>query len=453
MVFFSASLFQLSTGASIVWTSPILLEFKNENSTENPLGRAITSYEEGLIASIHSVGGTIGPILLTRMADIVGRKWFIISIAIAEVCAFIILSIAMHIYMYYLARLLLGICIGCSVIVLPIFIAEISDSGNRGKLVTVNNVFVCLGNVYGYSLDLLFPVKWFTLFCSVPAVICVLLFVTTLPESPIYLVIKNRTPLATQALMKFRNYSVQEAEQVVSQTKKMIHEMPKAKNMLFLLKNRGFRKSLMISNVIFILVQFTGIFAILEYLQTIFALTDIPFPEKMLGVVLSIVQTLSVLLGSALIEKLGRKRLQLLSGSVAVISLFTIGLYFKIKTFYNQDYWWLIVVGVLTFIVSYGAGMGPVCFVIMTEIFPPYVKMRAASITQITTSLSGFAVLFGFPLVRDSLGIEWCFWIFAITTSVNMIFTHFYVIETKNKSFLEIQSLLEKKINYRNPNY
>lgn len=341
---------------------------------------------------------------------------------------------------------------GCTLIILPIFIAEISEKHNRGKLVTLNNVFICLGNVYGYGLDSVFQMKWFTLMCSAPALICVLLFATTVPESPIHLTMKNKRAQAQQAFMKFRNLTAEEAEQVVLQTAEMIDQMPTAKNMFALLKNRGFRRSMVISNAIFMFIHFSGIFAILEYLHIIFAISEVPVSKNLLSVVVSLVQTFSVLLGAFFVDKLGRKRLHLLSASVVSASLFTIGFYFKIKAFLTINISWLVVIAIILFIVGYGAGLGPFCFVVISEIFPQEIKIRAATIPLITTSLTSFVVLFGFPLVRDSIGIAWCFWIFGIATSLSMIFTHIYVIETKNKSFLEIQSLLEKKINYRKPN-
>lgn len=439
----------------MVWTSPVLVILKDANSEENPLQRSITLYEEGIIASIHAAGIAFGPLILSKGADFIGRKWFLISIGLAEFFSFVILAIGIHIYMYYFARIIQGICIGCSITVLPLFIAEISESFNRGKLVTINSIFVSLGNVYAYTMSSIFRLKCYTLMCSVPALISAFLLIITIPESPIYLIMKNKRKQGKQALMKFRNIDFEEAENVVSEITEMISSIPVGENIFVFLKNRGFRRSLIISNGLFVFMQFSGIVAILEYLHMIFFIAEIPFSKNISSIVVGLTQSFSVLIATSLIEKLGRKRLQLLAATVVVISLFLVGIYFQLKTFrYNiQCISWLPVICVIIFIVGYGTGLGPVSYVLLSEIFPPKFKLTAASISMLTAAVAAFFVLFGFPLVRDFMGIQWCFWFFSTATLLNIIFIHFYVIETKNKSFLEIQTLLEKKIDYRKPSY
>lgn len=122
-------------GAAGVWTSSALPKLKF-NSEENPLGKPLTLHEEALITSLHFLGAGIGGLILSRLADTIGRKSTLIIISIFELFSLITLALAHNIKYYYVTRLIQGLCVGVSVTVMPVFISEISEDHNRGKFGT-----------------------------------------------------------------------------------------------------------------------------------------------------------------------------------------------------------------------------------------------------------------------------------------------------------------------------
>lgn len=447
---FSACLLHISTGAATVWTSPVMPILKlGSNGTENPIGKPIALHEEALIGSLHSLGISFGGLLLGRISDVLGRKYFLISISVLEFSSFIVLALADKIFYFYITRLIQGVCLGCSVTVMPLFIAEISDNHNRGKFGTLSNFFQCFGNIYGFLIGSLCKIRTFTLLCAAPLLLSIPVFITVIPESPTYLVSKGKRDEAKTALRKFRHLNVIDTAKELMEIEILLKETSYRKSIfLLLVSDVSYLKSQLMSMGIFFFQQFSGLFAILGYLHTIFSLANIPLSQDLSGILVSVIQLLSIMLSTILIDRLGRKLLLLSSSAIVAVSLLLLGAFFQLKYFdliYINYISWLPVASVSILIIGYGVGLGPVCFVFMSEVFPPEIKTKAASISVCFGGICSFIVTYTFPVIRDNLGTFWCFWILAVISILGFVYFNFCIIETKDRSFLEIQSIIKNK--------
>lgn len=433
-----------------MWSSPTLPILKAADTDNNPLGAPITLHQEALIASLHSLGISIGGLFLSRLADFLGRKWTLIFISILELSSLMVLAFAHNVQYYYVTRLTQGSCLGASATVLPLFISEITEDHNRGKFGTLSTFFICFGNIYGFTMGSFFNVKIFTLFCCAPLLVSIPLFIIFIPESPIYLVSKGNKDEAKRHFMKYRNIGSSEADNVVKNTEYMIFQPRRSQKGPFAcVEGSVILKAFCISILLFVLQQLSGIFAVMAYLKQIFSSAHIPLSENASSILISFIQLLAILISTSLIERLGRKFLLLTSSATVTISLLFLGMYFQLQIAnfsYLHYISWLPLISLITFILGYGFGLGPVCFIIMSEVFPQDFKGKAASVSLFSSGISSFAVVYAFPIVRDLLGIAWCFWILAICSLLGIIFIYVLVPETKGKSFLEIQILLEKKL-------
>lgn len=420
---------------------------KEVDNEENPFEEPITLYEEALVTSLYSLGIAIGPVIFNRLADVMGRKWFLISISTIEFSCFMLLAFARNICYFYAARLIQGMGAGSGVTVLTLFITEIADNNNRGKCGTLSNVFQSIGNTYGYIISI-FQMRMFTLLCTLPFLMSIPLFIVFIPESPIYLVQKGKRDDARNAIRKFRNIDFTEAGKVLVETENLITETSQSdKGLLTLLKKPGFRKALVISNGLFVFLQLTGLFAVLGYLHNIFSLANVPISQDTSSIFISAIQTVSNFMSTIFIEKLGRKLLLMFSSLTIALSLLLLGTYFQLKSgefLYIDRIAWLPIVSISILVIGYGIGLGPVTFVLMSELFSPDFKTRASSVALFSSGVASFAVVYTFPVVRDLLGISWCFWILQILTLLGLLFIYLMVEETKGKSFLEIQQMLHK---------
>lgn len=387
----------------------------------------------------------MGSLLLSRIADYVGRKWALITISSLEFTSLLILSTAKNINLYYITRFIQGLCLGSTAIVMPLFISEVTEDHNRGKFGTFHSFFMCLGNIYGYTMGSLFGIKWFTIICAIPLVISVPLFAIFVPESPYYLVSKGYRNSAKIAFEKFLMIKPNKAEKVLIQTVNTIHETSMKKSTFSFLLDPGTRRALFLICVLLIVQQASGLFAILAYLSTILSSSNIPLSENVSCILISCIQLFSNVLAATFIEKLGRKFLLLTSSVMVTIALLVLGLYFELLTSkyeFSRSASWLPIIGLVVLILGYGFGLGPVCFILSSEIFPQDFKTVAGSFSLFISGIACFILVYTFPIVRDLLGISWCFWILGVLCILGFIFIYCLISETKGKSFLDIQVMM-----------
>lgn len=438
----------MSIGAAFVWTAPTLETLKIDDANMNPLGHPITVYEESLIASLHSLGLAIGAPLFGKLSDIFGRKKTLLCSALLELIGFIILAFSNHVFYYYFSRSVQGLCLAFTTAILPVYLAEIAEDSNRGIFCTFVSLFSTLGNVYAFGIATFFEIKMFTLFCGLPIVLNIILFTLFVPESPFYLVMKQKTIEAKESFSKFHNLCPEEVEIVLKEIQCQTQQT-NLKNEPFSLANLlKIRKPLCICCGIFIFQQFSGLFAVLGYFGSILSLAKLPISGSVLSICVASIQLIPGIISSMLIEKLGRRILLLLSSLMIVVSLFLLGLYFFLESsnFTNlSQLTWLPITAMIIFIIGFGIGLGPISFVLIGEVFPTDFKTLGASISIFSCGVTNFILIFAFPLFRDILGLHWCFWILNIISLVGFVFIYFYVPETKGKSFAEIQKMMKSE--------
>lgn len=400
------------------------------------------------MGSLHSLGTCFGP-LFGKSSDVIGRKWTLIFISVTEMIFYIVLALSNNIYYVYLARFIQGLCFSLNLVVMPLFIAEIAETHNRGKFVTYVNLFMTFGNLYGFLLGSHFNVKTFTLICAAPIVVTLMCLIIFIPESPVYLVFKGKRDEAKQSFKTFRRISLSEVGILIQETEILIRETNQAKaGLINSFKDHYIWKPLLIMITLALLIQFSGLFALLSYFHMILGSARISWSVNICIILISILQILSVLLSSFLVERLGRKFLLLCSCSLVCLSTFSLGFYFflnNIDASFLYLITWLPVVSVLVFIFGFGLGFCGIYFVIITEIFPPHFKTTAASIGMIFAGIGCFIVTFAFPVIRDLIGLHWCFWIFTGLEVFGFFFIYFSIPETKGKTFLEIQNLMKQR--------
>ncbi|KAJ8938552.1 hypothetical protein NQ314_011441 [Rhamnusium bicolor] len=240
-------LVMFASTCSLVWSSPAIPKLKSTNLEINPLGFPITPFQESWIAALPSLGATVGPLLSGKFADVYGRKNMLMVLAILEIISYIILSFATNIYIYYLARFLLGIGVGICFAVLPLFIGEISEDHNRGKLGCTMGIFATLGVLYTLSIAPLLSLKIFTLSCTVPLIFVLISFILVIPETPIYLASIGDKENAVKSLRKLRNENKKVAEKDLQEILKIIEESSSSsEGFIEIFKMTALRKGLII---------------------------------------------------------------------------------------------------------------------------------------------------------------------------------------------------------------
>ncbi|XP_063918677.1 facilitated trehalose transporter Tret1-like [Zophobas morio] len=429
------------TGTSLSWSSPILPKLNVTDVDDIPFGRQITAEENSWIGSLLSLGAVFGPFIYGYLADKIGRKFTLMSIGIPFLVAYLMLAFSEIVELYYVARIIIGVAIGGVFTVIPMYTGEIAEDSNRGALGSVMNVLLTFGLLFSYSVGAYAPMVAYNVILAVVPGAFMVLFFFVAPETPHYLVAKGDLDAASQCLRKLRGSDKIDDE--LDDIKTQI-EQSKEGSITDLFKSKGLIKALIITLALVGFQQLSGINAVLFYAQIIFNASGGGIPSEVSSIIIGAVLFGTSFVTPLFVDKLGRKILFYFSAVGMVISEVPLGLYFYLKDDGSNvdDISWLPVVSLIVYIITYNCAFGPLPWAVMSELFPSNVKSTASSITSAFCWFISFLITKFFSQIVDGIGMGPSFWMFAGFCVLAFFFTLFVVIETKGKSFEEIQEIL-----------
>jgi SP family arabinose:H+ symporter-like MFS transporter len=263
----------------------------------------------------------------------------------------------------------------------------------------------------------------------------ILLFLV--PESPRWLTLNGREEEATSILEKVNGK--EKGKQILNEIKETIKAEKGTLKELFATK---LRRALIIGLVLALFSQITGINAIIYYAPEIFKNigfgTDSALQQT---VIIGFVNTIFTFVAIYFIDRMGRRTLLLWGLSGMIICLLGTGLVFYIGE--SSGLWTLIFI--LGFIASFASSLGPIPWVIMSEIFPTKIRGLAMSFATMTLWLGVVAITQFTPILLDNLGGAYTFWIFMANAIFLLIFVYKRVPETKGRTLEEIEKSWNKE--------
>lgn len=400
---------------------------------------------EGFIVSAVLIGGMVGPFISGPLSDLLGRKKINIIASLVFVVGSIITATAPSVNFLILGRLFLGLAIGIVASTVPLYLAEIAPTNKRGQLVTFFQLAITLGILLSYLVGYFFADQqdgWRNMFWTgfIPALI-LMIGMFFVPESPRWLIGKGRDSEALTVLNSLRE--PEEAKRELAQTKQIMADEKDNKGNWKMLFSKRLRIPLFIGIGIFFIQQFSGINAIIYYSTDIFKSV---FPSgntaALATVGVGIVNSLATLLAIMILDKWGRKPL-LYTGLIGTaICLATVGLAFYLKDSLNPETQKIMLVGgIYTYIIFFAISLGPLGWLLISEVYPLKIRGFASSMGSFNHWLFDACVAYSFPIMAaSSLGTNGG--IFAIYMSVvllGLFFAKFVVFETKGMSLEEIE--------------
>lgn len=430
----------------MAWLSPVLLKLQSNDTTINPLGVPVTIPQISIMGSIPPIAGIIGLIVSVKISDFLGRKKILIITAVAFLCSVIITTFANHIYFYYSFLFFRGYAVASYIYCIPVYINEISEDGNRGRMGCLMGIAIPLGVLLGFLFGPITSVRGFTLICGIPVLLHLILSIFT-PESPVFLTLKGRKMECLRTLERLRMIkNVAELEKEYEKMQMYAANRRTNRNFLDIFRNRATRKAFLISTGVCIVQQFSGIYTFLAFMGTIFDKTGVASGNTF-GIITGFVQVGMSLIAVLLVDRLGRRSLLLTSSITISISLFLLGFYFylqHIESVLFENLTWVPVFGISLYLIGYGLGLECLPMVLASELFPNDLRAKGCGSTLVMNNLAIFFVSFCFPLVSAYLGVEYCMWFFSSSCFLGFIVMFFVLPETKGKSFIKIQEMLEK---------
>jgi len=427
-----------------------------------------TTGVHGFVVSAALVGCIIGGVISGFMAQRLGRK---ISLIVSSI---LFLLSALGSYMpeflfrsdftfyepkdstnalkwaFIFYRILGGVGVGMASAICPMYIAEVSPAEIRGKLVSCNQFAIIFGQLVVYAINTLIrsalgntkdeieqrmvTVGWRRMFVSeaVPAALfgILLLFV---PKTPRFLVMQNKEEKAVKVLTRINGE--EKAKEVLAEIKDTIEEK----------KEKLFAYGVLVIVVGALLSFFqqaVGINVVLYYPKRIFEGMGFDGDNAMIRtVIMGIVNVIFTLVAIFTVENLGRRPL-LMVGSIGM----AVGMAALSISFLMNSVGVVAFFSVIIYTASFMASWGPICWVLISEIFPNTIRSNAVAIAVAVQWTCNLIVSSTFPSLIKALGDGGAYAIYAFFSILSIVFVYFWVPETKKKSLEDMGELWRSKM-------
>ncbi|KAF5269613.1 hypothetical protein FQR65_LT05952 [Abscondita terminalis] len=415
----------ITYGASLSWTAPVLPQLLNQNST---LPFTLTVAEGSWVGSMLAIGVLCTATTSGYLADRFGLKKCIAALAIPNVIFALIVYFSKDVYSLCVARFFSGMAVGGIGVFSPMYIGDMSDASIRGIigsffefLVFVGVMLISICGAYLNYITLTVILGTFSLILGIG-----FLF---LPESPTYLMKIGRKDLAFLALKYYRcdDYNVSHDIEIISnrlQTK----QREKKINIKDALSSKPVVRGLIASIGLTAFQQFCGVNAIVFYTVQIFEEVHTDINAYTSAIILSVVQLLASILMIFIMEKAPRP----------------VGIYFTLtsKGIYFNGISYIPLVSLNLYAVSFAIALGPFAWLISGELFSPEVKGVAVGITVSLNWIFLFIVTKMFPIALKEVSPDFPFYFCAFCMVLCLIFTKFWIPETRGKTLDQIQKEL-----------
>ncbi|CAO1352409.1 unnamed protein product [Diamesa tonsa] len=436
----------IALGTTLGWTSPAFPKLTNENDlSDSPLSFVPSKEELSWIGSLVALGALFAPFVAGPLADIIGRKWTLLSSSLFYALSYVLLILTCNVPQIYVARLLQGFGVGFVMTAQTMYIGEIASDDCRGALGSFMQVGIVAGILYVYCIG---PYVSFITYQYLCLIIPILFAVTFyfMPDSPHFYISKGRKADAIKSLKYLRGKSTEGIQEELNQIQESVEESMKNKGSAAdIFNNKGNVKALIISAGLVSFQQLSGINVVLFYSQSIFEKTGSSMEPAIATILVGIVQVLASGCTPLIVDRLGRKLILLTSAAGMAIGLGFMGLYFLLdaqKSEIIHSISWLPIVSLIGFVILYCIGFGPLPWAVFGEMFPANIKSVASSIVTSACWVIGFAVTKWFTTLEDAIGSYGAFWLFGVFCVVAFVFTFTTLFETKGLSLQQIQDRL-----------
>lgn len=402
---------------------------------------ALSEMHQGFVVSSVLIGAIIGAACSGKLADRYGRRNVIIVTSLIFFVGSLATAFAPSVEFLIAGRIVIGIAIGVASFAVPLYISEISPTKVRGALVSLNQLAITVGIVVSYLSDAYFEPfqqNWRWMF-GVGVLPAIILFIGMcyLPKTPRWLMSKNREDEARKVLIKI-NTTTNVDEDLLMMKKNLEEESGATFKDLLL---PWLRPALIIGIGLMFVQQMTGINTVIYYAPTIFKMAG--FESDLVAILatvgVGVVNVLMTIVSIKLIDRVGRKPLLSIGLIGMVISLFALGLAFMLKDSLGGHIKVLAVGSMVVYIASFAVSLGPICWLIISEIYPLKIRGVAMSIATLSNWAFNFIVALTFLILVEKLGATATFWLYAFLGILGWFFCKYYVPETKGHTLEKIE--------------
>jgi SP family galactose:H+ symporter-like MFS transporter len=409
---------------------------------------ALSDFTVGLVVSAVLIGALIGAAIGGDVSDHFGRRKVIIAAAVIFALGAVGTAMVPDVSLLILGRIAVGVAIGIASEVTPLYISEMSPSSMRGSLVSLNQLAITIGIVVSYLVDFSLSAfqgwRYMLVLAAVPAVILGI-GMLPLPDTPRWLINHNEANKARKVLKRIRG-----KDDVEGEVKEIQDGLKKQRGGRAELFNPLVKPALVIGVSLAIFQQVTGINTVIYYAPTIFQFAGITSASSAIlaTVGVGVVNVILTIVAIMLLDRVGRRPLLLIGLAGMVSSLTLLGAIFFLPSLLSS-LGSLAVVGLMLYVASFAIGLGPVFWLLISEIYPLKVRGLAMSIASEANWGSNLIIALTFLTLVQVLGRSGTFWLYALVGVGAWVFAFLLIPETKGKTLEEIEEHWRKGLHPR----
>jgi MFS transporter, SP family, galactose:H+ symporter len=409
---------------------------------------ALSDFSVGLVVSAVLIGAVIGAAIGGDVSDHFGRRKVIIAAAVIFALGAVGTAAVPDVSLLILGRIAVGIAIGIASEVTPLYISEMSPPRMRGSLVSLNQLAITIGIVISYLVDFGLSAfqgwRYMLGLAAIPAIVLGI-GMLPLPDTPRWLINHNEPDNARKVLKRIRG-----KDNVEGEVKEIQDSLKKQRGGRAELFNPLVKPALIIGVSLAIFQQVTGINTVIYYAPTIFQFAGITSASSAIlaTVGVGVVNVIFTIVAIALLDRVGRRPLLLVGLAGMTFSLTLLGAVFFLPSLLSSlgD---LAVVGLMLYVASFAIGLGPVFWLLISEIYPLKVRGLAMSIASEANWGSNLIIALTFLTFVQVLGRSGTFWLYAIVGVGAWVFAFLLIPETKGKTLEEIEEHWRKGLHPR----
>jgi len=477
---------------------------------------SLSSLELGWAVASLTLTATLAMLVAGPLSDRIGRRAVLYGAAILYAVSAIGSALAPSFQLLVVARMVGGLGVGASLIIAPMYIAELSPPALRGRMVSFNQLNIVIGISVAFFTNFLilqlgdsqaawaqslmfgpYNWRWMLGLETLPAVLYFFaLFMV--PESPRWLVMQGRAKEGLRVMVRASGETAAQQELTSVQASLETGKTRERTRFLALLAP-SLRLVLLIGVVIAILQQIVGINAVFFYAPMIFEQSGIGTNASfMQAIFVGLTNLVFTLVAIALIDRLGRKPLLIIGLTGITVAMAMLAYGFSAATYtlaadailptslsaeqlaglvnvtFESDIAFkgaleqalgaelamlhqsalieaairmnptLILTGILGFVAAFAVSVGPVMWVLFSELFPNRVRALAISFVGLINSGVSFLVQLVFPWELANLGSSLTFLLYGVFAAIGLVFIILVLPETKGKSLEELESALAR---------
>ncbi|WP_168582676.1 sugar porter family MFS transporter [Gephyromycinifex aptenodytis] len=419
------------------------------NGALEPMKRdlGLTATTEGLVTATLLIGAALGAVLAGSLNDNLGRKKTMTSIAVVFFVGAVVCVVTPGLNILLLGRFILGLAVGAASATVPVYLAELAPTERRGALSGRNELAIVIGQMLAFIINAIIANVWghhdgvwryMLVICAIPAV-CLFFGMMKMPESPRWLISKNRHDEALQVLMQVRSEDRARAEmaevELLAQVEKEAHSGGWADMSI-----PWIRRLVLIGCGLAMAQQVTGINSVMYYGTQL--LTDAGFSADA-AIVANVANGVLAVVGTALclfvvIDRVPRRKL-IIFGFIATTTIHGLIAICATVLPAGTTRAYVILVLCVTFVFFMQCCLNAPVWVALSEMFPLRVRGFGMGVSILCMWLMNAALTFSFPIITAAFGLQGMFGLFFVIGLIALIFLVKCLPNTSGRSLEELE--------------